>query len=94
MAEYAGVESPFLENFARLTPGDFSPSANCSASNEEDTMKHSMLWTIPLIAVLAFLPLPAVTAAGQDDQQPVITAIGVMMTMTRTGVTTTRRRSA
>jgi plastocyanin len=31
-------------------------------------MKHSMLWTIPLIAVLAFLPLPAVTAAGQDDQ--------------------------
>ncbi len=31
-------------------------------------MKHSMLWTIPLIAVLAFLPLPAVTAAAQDDQ--------------------------
>jgi plastocyanin len=31
-------------------------------------MKHSMLWTIPLIAVLAFLPLPAVKAAGQDDQ--------------------------
>jgi hypothetical protein len=31
-------------------------------------MKHSMLWTIPLIAVLALLPLPAVTAAGQDDQ--------------------------
>jgi hypothetical protein len=30
-------------------------------------MKHSMLWTIPLLALLAFLPLPAV-AAGQDDQ--------------------------
>jgi hypothetical protein len=30
-------------------------------------MKHSMLWTIPLIAVLAFLPLPAAKAAGQDN---------------------------
>jgi hypothetical protein len=30
-------------------------------------MKHSMLCTISLIAVLAFLPLPAVKAAPQDD---------------------------
>lgn len=30
-------------------------------------MKHSMLGTIPLIAVLALLPLPAVKAAPQDD---------------------------
>jgi hypothetical protein len=31
-------------------------------------MKDSILCTIPLIAVLAFLPLPAVKAAPQDDQ--------------------------
>jgi hypothetical protein len=30
-------------------------------------MKHSMLCTIPLIAVLAFLPLPAAKAAAQDQ---------------------------
>jgi hypothetical protein len=29
-------------------------------------MKHSVLWTIPLIAVLAFLPPSATTVAGQD----------------------------
>ncbi len=39
-------------------------------------MKHSMLWTIPLIALLAmFLPLPAVAARPRRSHDST-TAIG------------------
>jgi hypothetical protein len=51
----------------RSTQRTHQSVCNRSASNEEDTMKHSRLWTIPLMAVLAFLPLPTVAASGQDN---------------------------